>query len=126
VAYDTLAGMAFLTLARHDTVRATRLLEALPDTQCSRCYLHRLTRARLRAAGDIKEFNERLPVLLSPIEVLQALWAARAAKQAGDAATARAKYTLVRDAWLNPDPSLRSIIDEARAYLAERKPDAGR
>ena len=118
-AYDTLAGMAFLTLARRDTVRARQLLDALPDTQCTYCYLHRLTRARLRTSGKTKEFDERLlEVLLSPVEIVQALWAARAAKQAGDVATARAKYTIVRDAWLNPDPPLRRFVEEARGYLA--------
>ena len=116
-AYDTLAGTAFLTLARHDTVRARQLLDALPDTQCTYCYLHRLTRARLRTSGKAKEFNERLLEVLSPVEVVQALWAARAAKQTGDVATARAKYTIVRDAWLNPDPPLRRFVEEARGYL---------
>lgn len=128
--YDTAAALAHLALARRDTADALRRLVALPDTLCPGCYPDRLTRARLLAAGGrrseaLRDLDEPLSGMESPLEVIMAYERARVAEQLGLRAVAAQAYRLVADAWQFSDPEVQPYVTEAKrglARLSARRP----
>lgn len=125
--YLAAASNAFLALARSDTTEALQLFDALPDTACfGACVIDDLVHVQLLAArgryADAKARLERPPVGFSPgllpIEVLRGLERGRVYERLGDRDGAIAGYSLVVEAWRNPDPELKAYVDEARAALA--------
>jgi serine/threonine-protein kinase len=114
-AYDMAAAASHLALARGDTTESLRLFLALPDSACTRCYLDRLTRARLLIArGRDREavavLNERLVPFLTPIELIFALERGGAMARLGDRRSAAQLRNEVERAWLNGDPELHGQI----------------
>jgi len=113
--YDTAAAAAHLALVRGDTADALRRFLALPDSICSRCYLDRLTRARLLAAGGrnreaLQVLNERLVPFLTPIELIFMLEREKLMARLGDRNSAAQLRRVVDRAWRNGDPELRGRI----------------
>jgi len=125
--YLAAASHAFLALARGDSTEALRLFDALPDSACfGACVIDDLVHVQLLAArgrfADAKARLDRPPVGFSPgllpIEVLRGLERGRVYERLGDREGAIAGYSLVVAAWRNPDPELKTYVDEARAALA--------
>jgi hypothetical protein len=122
-AYDTLAALAYLHLARRDSAGARALMEQLPDTLCRACLADRMTRGRLRLAagraGDaLRDLGETPVQTITPLEPLLAYWRGVAAERAGDANQARRAYRFVADAWAHGDGSARATAEAARRALA--------
>jgi eukaryotic-like serine/threonine-protein kinase len=118
--YDTAATGAHLTLLRGDTTGALRRFEALPDSACIRCYLDRLTRARLLVAWRrdreaVSVLSERLVPFLTPIEPVFMLERGRAAARLGDQRSAAAAFDHVARIWRNGDPELLALVRRVRA-----------
>lgn len=124
--YFHAAAGAWLALARHDSIGAARLLQAIPDTLClvAVCFYEKVALARLLAARG--EYSQAADLLdrwgttagSSPSAVLAALDRARIAERLGDPETARARYRFVAEAWRNADSELQPHVSEARAALA--------
>jgi len=117
--YDTAAAGAHLALLRGDTSVALHRFLALPDSACVRCYLDRLTRARLLSAGGrdreaVAVLSERLVPFLTPIEVIFTLEQGRAAARMGDRRSAAAAFDRVAQIWGNADPDLRALVARVR------------
>jgi serine/threonine-protein kinase len=122
-AFVSEAASAYLFLLRRDTATAIRRLEALPDSLCPLCYLHRLTLAQLLSARheDAKAARllERELVELSvPSDVLWTLEGARVAERMGDRDKASRNYQYVANVWRHADPELQPYVTEARQALA--------
>ncbi|MEO7476134.1 MAG: hypothetical protein ABIY46_12450, partial [Gemmatimonadales bacterium] len=123
-------SVAFLDLARGDSVSAIRKLRAIPDTLCladsyaANCFHLNQTLARLLAArGD----DRRAGALLerwrwsggrTPSFVLATLELGRIAERLGDTRKAAECYGFVMAAWRRPDPELLPYVAEARDGLA--------
>ena len=123
-------SVAFLDLARGDSMAAIRKLSAIPDTLCladwytANCFHLNLTLARLMAArGD----DRRAGALLerwrwsggsTPSFVLATLELGRIAERLGDTRKAAECYGFVVAAWRRPDPELLPYVAEARQGLA--------
>ena len=123
-------SVAFLDLARGDSVAAIRKLSAIPDTLCladnytANCFHLNLTLARLLAArGD----DRRAGALLdrwrwsggsTPSFVLATLELGRIAERLGDTRKAAECYGFVMAAWHRPDRELLPYVAEAREGLA--------
>jgi len=125
--YLIAATRAFLTLARGDTAEALRLFDERPDTACfTSCLIDDLVHIQLLAArGRLADAAARLerPLLgfapgLLPVEALRALERGRVYERLGDRERAIAGYSVVAQAWRNPDPDLQPFVSEARAALA--------
>jgi eukaryotic-like serine/threonine-protein kinase len=124
--YFHAAAGAWLALARHDSIGAARLLQAIPDTLClvAVCFYEKVALARLLAVRG--EYSQAAALLdrwsttagSSPSAVLAALDRARIAERLGDPETARARYRFVMEAWRNADVPLQRYVSEARAALA--------
>ncbi|MGI9077614.1 MAG: hypothetical protein ACR2G6_09835, partial [Gemmatimonadaceae bacterium] len=117
--YAAIAATAYQSLARGDTTAALVSLLALPDSLCTDCFYDRLVRARLQASrGQLREafdaLGERLPVLVTPSEILFALERGRVAQRLGNTDEATRAYRRVAQAWLNADPELLPLVEEAR------------
>ena len=117
--YAIAAAIAYQSLARRDTTAALALFLALPDSLCPDCFNDRLVRARLQASrGQLREafeaLGERLPTLLTSTEILFALERGRIAQRLGNTEAATKAYTRVAKAWLNADPELLPLVEEAR------------
>ncbi len=115
---------AFLALARHDTTEALRHLDTAPDSVCPPCLGGmRLVHAQLLAArGRPREALTLLSGLDNALvgnafAVLVALERGRVAEKLGEKESAVDAYGFVIDAWRNPDPELRPLVDEARNAL---------
>ena len=120
--YRRQAADAYLALARGDTTSALERLLALPDTLCLLCYYDRLTQARLLAAAGQTHaadsiLQERLPIMLTPVEVLFALERGRVEARLGHNAAAMSAYRAVVCAWSKADRQLQPMVREARAAL---------
>jgi tetratricopeptide (TPR) repeat protein len=117
---------AYLALARSDSAEALRLFDARPDSACfGLCHIDDLVHAQLLAArGRLADAARRLdrptggfnPGLL-PMEVLRALERGRVYERLGNRERAIEGYTLVLQAWRNPDPELQPYVAEARAAV---------
>jgi serine/threonine-protein kinase len=125
--YVIAATRAFLALARGDSAEALRLFDARPDTACfGTCVIDDLVHVQLLAArgrpADAAARLERPPVGFSPgilpVEVLRALERGRVNERLGNRDRAIEGYSLVVQAWRNPDPELLPYVTEARAALA--------
>jgi serine/threonine-protein kinase len=125
--YVVASQRAWLALARGDSAEALRLFDARPDTAAfGGSSIDDLVNAQLRFArgrvADAAALLERPPVgfnpAFSPVEVLRALERGRVNERLGNRERAIEGYSLVAQAWRNPDPELRSYVDEARAALA--------
>ena len=124
-------SVAFLDLARGDSLAAIRKLSAIPDTLCladwytTDCFHLNLTLARLLAArGEHRRAGERLERWRwsagggGPMFVLATLELGRIAERLGDTAKAGESYAFVRAMWRRPDPELAPYVAEARDGLA--------
>jgi hypothetical protein len=123
-------SVAFLDLARGDSMAAIRKLSAIPDTLCladwyaANCFHLNLTLARLLAArGE----DRRAGALLdrwrwsggkTPSFVLATLELGRIAERLGDTAKAVECYAFVMAAWHRADQELLPYVAEAREGLA--------
>jgi lipopolysaccharide biosynthesis regulator YciM len=123
-------SVAFLDLARGDSVGAIRKLSAIPDTLCladnyaANCFHLNLTLARLlatrgedRRAGELLE-RWRWSGNGAPTFVLATLELGRIAERLGDTAKAVQCYGFVTAAWRRADPELLPYVAEAREGLA--------
>jgi serine/threonine-protein kinase len=123
-------SVAFLELARGDSIAAIRKLSAIPDTLCladnfaANCFHLHLTLARLLAA---RAEDRRAGALLdrwrwsggsTPSFVLATLELGRIAERLGDTRKAAECYGFVTATWRRPDPELLPYVAEAREGLA--------
>jgi predicted Zn-dependent protease len=120
--YASQAAHAYLALMRHDTATALRRFEALPDSLCPLCYLHRLTLAQLLSARQEDQkaaprLDRWLVELTLPSEVLWTLERARVAERRGEREKAIHAYQYVADVWRHADPELQPYVTEAREGL---------
>jgi hypothetical protein len=122
-------SVAFLDLARGDSVAALLKLSAVPDTLCladwytTDCFHLNLTLARLleargehRRAGELLERWRWNPG--GVLFVLATLELGRIAERLGDKAKAEEHYGFVLAMWRRPDPELLPYVAEAREGLA--------
>ena len=124
--YIVAATRAFLALARGDSAGALRLFDARPDSASfGSSVIDDLVHVQLLAArGRFTEAAERLerPLVgfspgLMPVEVLRGLERGRINERLGNRDRAIEGYSLVVQAWRDPDPELRPFVTEARAAL---------
>ena len=127
LAYLNATNQAYLALARSDSAAALRLFDARPDSACfGGCWIDDLIHVQLLAArGRLADAATRLERPLGgfvggivPFQVLRALERGRVYERLGDREKAIEGYNLVLEAWRNPDPELKTYVDEARAGLA--------
>jgi serine/threonine-protein kinase len=128
------AALAYLALAQGDSLRAIRLLRALPDTLCMVvfCFHEKVTLARLLAARA--DYSEAAGLLdrwgqsggNTPSAVLAALDRARIAEQLADTVVALGRYRFVAEAWRHADPVLQPYVTEASGALTRLRPDKKR
>jgi tetratricopeptide (TPR) repeat protein len=127
LSYLSATNQAYLALARGDSAEALRRFDARPDSACfGGCWIDDLIHVQLLAArGRLAEAAARLSRPLGgfaggmvPFEVLRALERGRVNERLGNRDVAIEGYSLVLDAWRNPDPELKTYVDEARAALA--------
>jgi tetratricopeptide (TPR) repeat protein len=122
-------SVAFLDLARGDSLAAIRKLSAIPDTLCladnfGHCFHLNLTLARLLAArGEDRRAGELLDRWRwsggeTTSFVLATLELGRIAERLGDATKAAECYGFVTAAWRRADQELRPYVAEAREGLA--------
>jgi serine/threonine-protein kinase len=126
--YLIASSRAFLELARGDSAAALRLFDARPDSACfGSCVIDDLVHVQLLAAsGRLGDAAARLdrPLVgftaygLMPVEILRALERGRVHERLGNRERAIEGYSLVVQAWRNPDPELQPYVAEARAALA--------
>jgi eukaryotic-like serine/threonine-protein kinase len=119
------AATAYLALARADSVRATRLFQAIPDTLCivNDCFYEKLIEARLlRSQGQARQAGVVLDRWVwsgePPLFVLGTLERARIAESLGERQKAMDSYQFVVDVWRHADPQLQPYVGEARAGIA--------
>ena len=123
-------SVAFLDLARGDSLAAIRKLSAIPDTLCladwytTDCFHLNRTLARLlEARGEPRRAGERLERwrwnagggLLFTLATLEL---GRITERLGDKAQAEEYYGFVLAMWRRPDPELVPYVAEAREGLA--------
>jgi len=127
LAYLNATNQAYLALARGDSAAALRHFDARPDSACfGGCWIDDLIHVQLLAArGRLADAATRLDRPLGgfvggivPFQVLRALERGRVYERLGDREKAIEGYNLVLEAWRNPDPELKTYVDEARAGLA--------
>ena len=123
-------SVAFLELARGDSMAAMRKLSAIPDTLCladnfaANCFHLNLTLARLLAArGDDRHAGALLERWRwsggsTPAFVLATLELGRIAERLGDTRKAAEYYGFVMAAWHQADRELLPYVAEAREGLA--------
>ena len=123
-------SVAFLDLARGDSIAAIRKLSSIPDTLCladnysDSCFHLNLTLARLLAArGDDRQAGALLERWrwsggYTPSFVLATLELGRIAERLGEREKAIESYRFVTEAWRRPDPELQPYVSEAREALA--------
>jgi tetratricopeptide (TPR) repeat protein len=118
------AAIAYLALARADSVEALRLFQAIPDTLCLEnvCSYEKLIEARLlAAAGHARQAGAVLDRWVwkgeGPFFVLGRLEQGRIAESLGERQKARESYQFVADVWRHADPELESYVREAHTGL---------
>jgi hypothetical protein len=127
-------ALAYQALAQGDSLRATTLLLALPDTLCMVifCFHQKVTLARLLAArADYREAAALLDQWgqscgNTPSAVLAALDRARIAEHLADTAMAVNRYRFVAEAWFHADSTLQPYVAEASSALTRLRPDITR
>ena len=127
-------ALAYQALASGDTVRATTLLLALPDTLCMVifCFHEKVLLARLLAArADYREAAALLDqwgqsARNTPSAVLAALDRARIAEHLADTAMAVNRYRFVAGVWRHADPPLQPYVAEATNALTRLHADTKR
>ena len=119
------AALAYLALARGDSVRALRLFQSIPDTLCivNVCYYEKLIEARLLASqGQARKAGEILDRWVwraeGPFMVLGVLDRGRIAEGLGERQKAIDAYQFVVATWRRADPELQPFVAEARNALA--------
>ncbi len=124
--YAAVAVRAYAALARGDSTRALALFDSRPDSSCfGSCTIDDLVHIQLLAArGRNAEAAARLerPQVgfagaILPVEVMRALERGRINERLGNRERAIEGYSLVLEAWRNPDPALQPYVAEARAAL---------
>jgi hypothetical protein len=118
------AAIAYLALARSDSVGALRLFQSIPDTLCivNICYYEKLVEARLLASERrARQAGEVLDLWVwraeGPLYVLAMLDRARIAESLGERVKAMQAYQFVVDVWRGADPQLQPFVVEARTAL---------
>jgi eukaryotic-like serine/threonine-protein kinase len=118
------AAIAYLALARADSVRALRLFQSIPDTLClvNVCSYEKLIEARLLAAGGHPQqagalLDQWVWKAEGPFVVLGRLEQAHIAEGLSERQKARDAYQFVVDVWRNADPELESYVRKARTGL---------
>ncbi len=124
------AALAYLALARADSVRALHLFQAIPDTLClvNVCSYEKLLEARLLAAGGQAQkagavLDQWVWKAEGPFVVLGRLEQARIAEGLGEHHKAIDSYQFVVDVWRHADPELEPYVREARAGLGRLATD---
>ncbi len=117
--YNVSSARAFLTLARGDTVAASKAFAELPDTVCLRCDNDRIQSARLAtASGNFERadriLRQRLYSAITPMEISIAFERAQLAARLKRADVARATSGLVVNAWQGGDPEIQGVVASAR------------
>ena len=124
--YAIASQRAYLALAKGDSAEALRLFDASPDTAAfGASGIDDLVHAQLLAArdhvADAAALLDRPPVgfnpAISPVEVLRGLERGRVNERLGNRQRAIEGYSMVVQAWRNPDPELEPFVAEARAAL---------
>jgi len=124
--YAIASQRAYLALAKGDSAEALRLFDASPDTAAfGASGIDDLVHSQLLAArdhvADAAALLDRPPVgfnpAISPVEVLRGLERGRVNERLGNRQRAIEGYSMVVQAWRNPDPELESFVAEARAAL---------
>ncbi|MEO8089516.1 MAG: BTAD domain-containing putative transcriptional regulator [Gemmatimonadales bacterium] len=122
--YLRAAAVAYLALARADSVQALRLFQSIPDTLCiaNVCSYEKGVEARLLlAAGRAQQAEVVLDRWVwkaeGPFFVLGRLEQGRIAERLGERQKARDAYQFVVDVWRHADAELGPYIREARAGL---------
>lgn len=113
-------GEAFSALARRDTSKAVRSLDAFPDSLCPVwCWFSLAPRVRLlasvgrqREAFDLSLYRSHVDFAFPAMTAPLALMRARLAAQMGDRAAIDA-YRVVAETWAHADSSLQPIVSEA-------------
>jgi DNA-binding SARP family transcriptional activator len=118
------AAIAYVALARMDSVRALRLLQSIPDTLCleNDCFYEKLTEARLLTSqGQARQAGVVLDRWVwsgrDPLFILGVLERGRIAEGLRERQKARDAYQFVADVWRHADPELEPYVREARAGL---------
>jgi tetratricopeptide (TPR) repeat protein len=121
------AAAGYLALARGDSAKAIRDLQAIPDSVITVDFRNPLVFEKLalaelleargddRGAGEI--IDRWLWADLGPFLIFARLERARIAERAGDRDKAKQWYQFVVDAWRHADPELQSSVAEAREGL---------
>lgn len=122
IEYDSRAAQAYLLLARHDTINATKAFALLSDTLCLRCEQDHLTTAQLLkkrrdfGAAD-KILRQRLYSLLTPAEIVIAFERGSVAEAMQQRDVALRSYRLVISAWARGDPEVQGFVRDAKAGI---------
>jgi hypothetical protein len=129
--YDVRIASAYLQLASGDTAGAVNAFVAIPDTLCLGCALDRLVEGRLLiAAGRHRQaatlLDERLPVLLSPSEVVFQVELATALRQLGEEQAFEETCARAVAAWRRADRNLLRNLREACGTATSIGDDAAR
>jgi hypothetical protein len=122
--YLAAAAAAYVALSRRDSALALTRFSAIPDSVCALCEYEGLVRARLLRSrarnADAQAILAR--GLVHDGTALMVLWRlerARAARDAGDRATAEREYRFVAAIWRHADSALQPMVGEARDYLGQ-------
>lgn len=112
--FEEQTGLAYLALARGDSIDAMHRLMAIPDSLCPLCIPPRLTLAALQAArGEPRRaldvLGQRFTLLPSSSDVLIALERSRVAALIGDREAERSRAFAQR-AWARGDPAARRLV----------------
>jgi hypothetical protein len=129
--YDGRIAGAFLQLARRDTVGALAGFVAIADTMCLGCALDRLVEGRLlSASGRHREaatiLDERLPVLLSPTEVVFQVELATALKALGENQAYHETCARASAIWQRADRDLERNLEQACGTASPIRDDPAR
>ena len=118
------AAVAYLALARADSVQALGLFQSIPDTLCivNDCFYEKLIEARLLTSqGQAHQAGAILDRWVwggeGPFFVLGVLERGRIAEGLGERQKAIDSYQFVVDVWRRADPQLQPFVVEARNAL---------
>ena len=121
--YDERIAGAYQQLARGDSAAALASFTAIPDTLCLGCALDRLVEGRLLlAAGRHREaatiLDERLPMLLSPTEIVFQVELAAALGSLGEQQAFKETCARVSAAWGRADRDLVRYYESACGHAS--------
>jgi serine/threonine-protein kinase len=124
--YLLASARAYLALAKGDTTEALRLFDARPDTAAfGGSTIDDLVHAQLlfargrapQAAALLDRPFVGFTPSMTPVEILRALERGRVNERLGNRDKAIEGYSVVVQAWRNPDPELQPYVTEARDAL---------